>query len=78
MKKLVLAIAALGLISLTSCKKDYTCSCTTFATGSGIDGQTIETKTGKMKKKDAEKKCESSSTSTTVGGVTAGMKCVLK
>jgi hypothetical protein len=28
MKKLVLAVAALGLISLTSCKKDRTCKCT--------------------------------------------------
>ncbi|MFA6149860.1 MAG: hypothetical protein WC716_00980 [Chitinophagaceae bacterium] len=55
MKKLVLAVAALGLISLTSCKKDYTCSCT---------GGTIpyEYKYTKVKKADAKTACETQNT----------------
>lgn len=67
MKKLVLAVAALGLISLTSCKKEYTCSCTTTGLG------TVEGKTGKMTKKDAKAACEKE---VSVGGITT--KCELK
>lgn len=51
MKKLVLALAALGLVSLTSCKKEYTCSC-------NILGVTTEAKTAKVKKSDAKSQCE--------------------
>lgn len=51
MKKLVLAVAALGLISLTSCKKEYTCACTIF-------GTTTEAKTAKVTKSDAKSQCE--------------------
>ncbi len=51
MKKIVLAVAALGLISLTSCKKEYTCSCTVF-------GITSDTKTEKVSKSDAKSQCE--------------------
>ena len=67
MKKLVLAVAALGLISLTSCKKEYTCSCS-------ILGTTSDTKTGKVKKSDAKSSCEALNTQAkTVGG-----SCALK
>ena len=52
MKKLVLAVAALGLISLTSCKKDYTCAC------SGGTGTAITYPLNKMKKKDAQTACD--------------------
>lgn len=67
MKKLVLAVAALGLISLTSCKKEYTCSCSLL-------GTTTETKTAKVTKKDAKSACDALSTQAkTVGG-----SCALK
>lgn len=62
MKKLVLAVAALGLISLTSCKKDYTCTCT-------VSGQTIKIAIPKAKKSDATKTCDAATTTySTVGG----------
>lgn len=78
MKKLVLAIAALGLVSLTSCKKEYTCSCTTFSNAPGFTATTVEGKTDKMKKSDAKTKCEAGSSSTTAGGYTSGAKCEIK
>jgi hypothetical protein len=51
MKK-VLAIAALGVFALTSCKKDYKCVCT-------FDGESITYDLGKIKKKDAKDACAS-------------------
>jgi hypothetical protein len=65
MKKLVLAVAALGLISLTSCKKKYTCSCTITAGGvsTTIEGTSEE----KMSKKDAKTQCEEGNYSTPAG-----------
>lgn len=66
MKKLVFAVAALGLISLTSCKKDYTCTCT-------VSGQTIKAAYVKVKKSDAQKSCDAAGvTYSSVGG-----KCTL-
>lgn len=54
MKKLVVvaAVAALGM--MTSCKKEYTCECKL----SGFISGTVSEKYSKMKKKDAEKKCD--------------------
>lgn len=67
MKKLVLAVAALGLISLTSCKKEYTCKCT-------IAGMSTEAKSGKVKKADAKTWCDNANTSAKI----AGGSCELK
>lgn len=67
MKKLVFAIAALGLFSMTSCKKEYTCSCT-------IMGMTTEAKSGKVKKADAKTWCDNANTA----AQTAGGSCSLK
>lgn len=44
MKKLIILVAALGLGTLTSCKKDYECKCTKTYTGTSTtvtsdDGQ---------------------------------------
>lgn len=54
MKK-ILFIAALAGLSFASCKKEYTCECT--YSGGGVSGTASETYS-KMKKKDAEKKCD--------------------
>lgn len=67
MKKLVLAIAALGLISLTSCKKEYTCSCS-------ILGTTTEAKSGKVKKADAKTWCETADTQAKIVGGSCSLK----
>ncbi|HTN18604.1 MAG TPA: hypothetical protein VL092_13020 [Chitinophagaceae bacterium] len=71
MKKLVLAVAALGLISLTSCKKDYTCECTV----SGLGSTSTTIKDTKKKAKDA---CEKMSSSVSMGGTTITSSCAIK
>lgn len=50
MKKLVFAIAAIGLVSLTSCKKEHTCECSLNGT---VVGTQIKIKDTKKKAKDA-------------------------
>lgn len=56
MKK-VLALAAVGVFVLASCKKDYTCECT--ATNGSIS--TTSTSTVNGTKKDAKTACENGS-----------------
>ncbi len=56
MKKILL-IAAVAGMAMTSCKKDYTCECTTTSNAPGVGSTTASGSTGKMKKKDAESKC---------------------
>ena len=68
MKK-VLAVAALSVFALASCKKDYTCKCT-YTNGSVMN---IEIK--KAKEKDAESTC--SSAQTTYSAADPGVKCAL-
>lgn len=62
MKKLVLAVAALGLISLTSCKKDYTCTCKYPGSAD------VATALGKQKKSDAKKTCDAANSIATIAG----------
>lgn len=56
MKKLMLLGAAIAMLSVTACKKDYTCTCTydPLGTGSGTSSYEIE----KAKKQDAEDSCQ--------------------
>ena len=56
MKKMLM-IAAIAGLAMTSCKKDYTCECKTTSNWPGYSGGTSSGSTGKMKKKDAEDKC---------------------
>lgn len=51
MKKVIFAVAALGLIAFSSCKKKYTCTCTV----AGVSADT--TSAIKMKKSEAETWC---------------------
>lgn len=73
MKKIaaIAAVALIGVIVLPSCKKDYTCVCTTTAAGVS---STSEVSLGKQSKKDAEAACSAKVVAT--GGVT--MECKLK
>lgn len=65
MKKLVLAIAAIGFITMTSCKKEYTCACTVTVAGTST---TTEAKSGtKLSKADAKTWCEKGTTSSGTG-----------
>jgi hypothetical protein len=59
MKKLIIAVAAVAF--LASCKKDYTCDCTTL-------GVTTKADLGKQKKADAEDACNASDTAAKIVG----------
>ena len=64
MKKVigVAAFAVLGMVALSSCKKDYTCECT-------IGGSTSSTVYEDVKKSDAESSCTAlSNTAAIIGG----------
>lgn len=67
MKKFVLFVAAAATLGLTSCKKDWTCTCT-------YDGETSSYNIDGKTKKDAEAQCEGKAS---VGGVTftTGSNC---
>ena len=80
MKKILLVAAVAGL-SMVSCKKDYTCECTitTTVTGLPTTTQTTSGATGKMKKAEAEDKCNTGDSETTVpGSGTVKSACEIK
>lgn len=64
----VIAIAVVGMVSLASCKKDYTCECTTGNETALVTSSTVKNKT----LKDAKKACENGSG--TAFGVTTTCK----
>ncbi len=66
-------LAAFAGLFLVSCKKDYTCECTTSSTAAGFTSQTASAQTGKMKKADAEKKCEDGNKTYQLPNVSGGM-----
>jgi hypothetical protein len=64
MRKMMMIAAVAGLF-MASCKKDYTCACTVTSTWPGYPNTTSSGSTGKMKKKDAEAKCNEGDQTTT-------------
>ncbi len=72
MKKIML-VAAVAALSLSSCKKEYTCECTvtTYMNGTATTSTASGT-TEKMKKSEAEDKCNKSDSMT--GDTTNGIK----
>jgi hypothetical protein len=74
MKK-VLLVAAVAAFAMTSCKKEYTCECTTTSS-SGSTSSSV--KLDKMKKKDAEKKCDEGDGSISFFGETITSECKIK
>lgn len=63
MKKFsILAVAAIFVLGLSSCKKDYTCTCT-YPSG---DPESVTYKD--VKKKDAEDACDALSALAAIGG----------
>ncbi len=68
MKKLSFILALAGL-TMTSCKKNYTCECVEE------NGDPIITYTAKMKKSDAETWCKNWDSGVAAGGT--GDKCTL-
>ncbi len=73
MKKLLI-VASIAIVSLASCKKDYTCTCTT--SGGGFTGTPSVTTYPKAKKSAARANCLSSTD--TQSGVTYTTTCELK
>ena len=62
-----LATVSVALISLSSCKKDYTCTCKFSGVGAGTPDLVIPMED--IKKADAKDACDSYTTTyTTVGG----------
>ncbi len=72
MKKVIL-VAAVGMLALASCKKDYTCECTT-TDSSGFFDDVSTSVTINATKSDAETTCSGSEV--TAGTLTT--KCELK
>ena len=69
MKKLFI-VAVVASFGMVSCKKDYTCECTTTS-----GGQTSKTtSTIKAKKDDAKKTCESASISSGSSSISCKIK----
>ncbi|HEY9178731.1 MAG TPA: hypothetical protein VIN07_13625 [Flavipsychrobacter sp.] len=69
MKKFApIAAIALFAVAFTSCKKEWTCECSTTMNGTTT---TVSGKTTKMTKKDAKAACEKD---TNVGGVQVSCK----
>jgi len=74
MKK-VLLVAAVAAFAMTSCKKEYTCECTT---SSSTGSTSSSVKFDKMKKKDAEKKCDEGDATFSFFGETVTSECKIK
>ncbi len=76
MKKTLLFAGALALIfAFSSCKKDYTCECTT-----AIDGVVMSTASTTVHdtKKKAEDQCENGTSSYSLFGETYTVNCKIK
>ena len=60
MKKIfsISALAFVGVLALASCKKDYTCECTTTTTNGTSTGTAVSSTTIKDTKKSAKASCE--------------------
>ncbi len=74
MKKLLL-VASVAILSLSSCKKNYNCECTTTSP-SGTN--TSSESTGKMSLSDATTKCNKGDETREVLGQTYTTECSIK
>lgn len=78
MKRLLLSLVAILCIGLTSCKKDYTCTCTTIDTDPNWNYTETVTYNFTAKKKDAESLCSRYESSYSSGAYTVTTTCDLK
>lgn len=77
MKKFApIAAIALFAVAFTSCKKEWTCECT--STGGGTTTTASDKSATKLSKKDAKAWCESSNGTTSIAGVSFTIDCKLK
>ncbi len=61
MKRVLPFVAAIALLGAVSCKKEYTCDCTT-TDSSGVFSPSTVSSTATLSKSDAEDWCSESST----------------
>lgn len=80
MKYLILStITITSLISITSCKKNHTCTCTETYKGGLIEyAQITDSTILSQQKKDAEALCEQGNNGWTIDGETYTKTCVLQ
>jgi hypothetical protein len=74
MKKTIV-IGAAAIMFLGSCKKEFTCTCTT--TVGNVVTKTTKHTTDKTSKKDAVAECKSKEGVTSYSGVTTNISCVV-
>jgi hypothetical protein len=74
MKKSFL-IAIAGILLLGSCKKEYTCTCTTKV--ATVVTNTTKYTTDKKSKKDAVAECNLKAGVTSYNGVTTNITCII-
>jgi len=73
MKKFsIMAAVAICTLGFTSCKKEYTCTCSTTLTGNNTTSTTT-INLGKQKKKDADGACEARVTNVMGGTMTCAV-----
>ena len=81
MKKNILFVLAVAMISFASCKKDRTCTCDTVTNPGGSTTHTVDTESHLTKKEGMRVlNCYSYTTTNTYGGVavTTTATCTLK
>lgn len=77
MKK-ALIFGTFALLGLASCKKDYTCTCTTTAEGPQGTVTSSASATINDTKKNAETSCDEGDATSTAGGYTSTVECTLQ
>jgi hypothetical protein len=70
MKKIVLLLSVVVVCSLTSCKKDRVCECTTSSNAPSSTSTTQDITIVKVKKSDAARACVKTTQDQTYGGNT--------
>lgn len=77
-KLLVLVVFAGGLVAISSCKKDWTCSCDITTTGTINSSTSADTVFSDMTKSDAKSECNDLDGSFTAFGQSVTTECELK
>lgn len=73
----IVAIALLAALSMSSCKKKYSCHCVSTVNGAVTLDVTVDYDK-KSTKKDAQKECDLGDSEVTSGGNTEKTECSLK
>lgn len=78
MKKTSLLFSILLILGFSSCKKEYTCVCSTNTGIPGFPSPDNESNLGKLSKKKAEEQCNAKNSSTSIMGYTISVNCKIK